>query len=663
MNVSEGLRRASAFHARGDLAGARAEAEKLLAAHPGNIVVLQFLGVVYCQAGNPARGAELLRRALQIDPTSQGIRLNLGRALYDVGDFDAATAVCEGSAASGSPEILRMRADILKAAGRLQEAIACYEVLVGLQVDDFGLWNNLGNARHEAGDTEGALDALKRARAIDPASPVAHLNLGRVLTSLDRHEDVVAELTEAARLAPRDPQILLDLAKALNRVGRSADALLPIAEAARADRANAEIFTVMGDIFSNIPDLAKAEQAYRFALATDAVFAPAYLNLGILLEQANRVDELRQLIDGMVAKGGQAAELDYLRALVLRRENRLEEALSLVRTVETSALDIATRASFVGQVADRLGDVDTAFSAFQEMNIFSASTPPGKYFSGTQASEELSQLARIVQPDWFRKWPAIALEQTKPSPAFLVGFLRSGTTLLDTVLMGHSGTHVLEEEPLLAKVRTALGDETRLADVGAEEAGTLRARYFEEMERVSTPAPGKLVIDKNPLASLRAPLIHKIFPDARFVFAVRHPCDVVLSCYMQNFKINKAMASFTDLRNAAVYYDAVMSYWHQCQSIFPLRVHTVRYEAMVEDLEQEMRPLLSFLDLAWEDSIMDHQRTAADRGYIRTPSYAQVTEKVYSRARGRWERYRTYMEPALPILAPWVERFGYEPLD
>jgi hypothetical protein len=176
------------------------------------------------------------------------------------------------------------------------------------------------------------------------------------------------------------------------------------------------------------------------------------------------------------------------------------------------------------------------------------------------------------------------------------------------------------------------------------------------------PPPGALVIDKLPLNILRTPLIRRLFPDARLIFAQRHPCDAVLSCFMQNFKINRAMASFLTLPNSALLYDRVLGYWFQSLELLSLCVHTVRYESMVSDLESEVRPLLEFLDLPWEDAILDHQRTAAGRGYIRTPSYSQVTERIYDRARGRWESYREHMRDVLPILAPWVERLGYDPI-
>ena len=123
------------------------------------------------------------------------------------------------------------------------------------------------------------------------------------------------------------------------------------------------------------------------------------------------------------------------------------------------------------------------------------------------------------------------------------------------------------------------------------------------------------------------------------------------------------MSAFLKLETAALFYDAVMQHWERAREVLPLNVHTIRYEDMVEDLEGELRPLIDFVGVGWDDSLLEHQKTAKDRGYIRTPSYAQVTEKIYTRSSGRWTKYRAHLEPILPVLAPWVERFGYEPLE
>jgi hypothetical protein len=169
----------------------------------------------------------------------------------------------------------------------------------------------------------------------------------------------------------------------------------------------------------------------------------------------------------------------------------------------------------------------------------------------------------------------------------------------------------------------------------------------------------RMIVDKFPLNLVRVPFIYLLFPDARFIMVERHPCDVVLSCYMSRFQTNRATVQFHDLPSAARLYDVSMQVWTKAETLLPLRVHRVRYERMVDDLASEIRPLLSFLDLPWRPNVLDNQRIAMQRAHVPTASYAQVTEPIYGRARGRWQRYRQFLEPVLPILAPWAERMGF----
>jgi hypothetical protein len=364
---------------------------------------------------------------------------------------------------------------------------------------------------------------------------------------------------------------------------------------------------------------------------------------------------------GLIEEHGVAcAEARYLRALLLRREGRNEEALTAAEAADDNgAVAPNMRHSLLGQLADRLGQPDRAFAEFTAMHQAMAS---GGTYSGEEGWREVAEWTDELAARLDRGWPSVDVPGDPPAPAFLIGFMRSGTTLLDTMLMGHSGTHVLEELPIMGSLARRLGTPSAAADVASPEAVQLRDAYFAELQRLASPPRGKLVIDKFPMAGLHAPLIHRLFPQARIIFSLRHPCDVVLSCFMQNFRLSKTMASFLTIENAARYYDAVMRFWTLARERLPLSVHTVRYEALLDDRESELRHLTDFLGLAWEQTLLDHQRTAAERGYIRTPSYHQVTEGIYRGASGRWQRYAEQMAPALPILAPWVERFGYEPI-
>jgi hypothetical protein len=155
------------------------------------------------------------------------------------------------------------------------------------------------------------------------------------------------------------------------------------------------------------------------------------------------------------------------------------------------------------------------------------------------------------------------------------------------------------------------------------------------------------------------PIIRRLFPDARIILALRHPCDVVFSCFATNFKLNDGMSSFLRLDSAAELYDLSFANFEKAQSLFKLPVHRTIYENVVSNRETELESLLDFLGLNWSDKVLDHEATALSRGRIKTASYAQVVQPIYSQSAGRWTNYRKQLEPILPVLAPWIGKLGY----
>jgi hypothetical protein len=226
--------------------------------------------------------------------------------------------------------------------------------------------------------------------------------------------------------------------------------------------------------------------------------------------------------------------------------------------------------------------------------------------------------------------------------------------------MSHPQVEVLEEEPTVKHATDALGGFERLASASPEMLKRGRDTYFETARTRTPLVPGNLLIDKNPLGMNSLPAIYRLFPQARIILALRHPCDVVLSCFVTNFKLNDGMANFLRLDTAAELYDLSFRYFERAREVLDARVHTIFYEKIVEDRQGELRPLFEFLGLDWHDSVLDHQSTALDRGHIKTASYAQVVEPIYKRSAGRWQNYRKHLEPVIPVLQPWIEKFGYE---
>jgi hypothetical protein len=247
-------------------------------------------------------------------------------------------------------------------------------------------------------------------------------------------------------------------------------------------------------------------------------------------------------------------------------------------------------------------------------------------------------------------------------PVFLLGFPRSGTTLLEQILISHPQVQSFGEHTALSNtcIDFYMNEDgiDRLAALDEVGASVRRAAYWREVAQFGTFQEGAVLLDKLPLNSVFLPAIAKIFPRARILFALRDPRDVVLSCFQQRFGMNTAMYQLRSLESAARYYDLVMKLAMAARERGSFELREVRYEDVVADLEGEARATLAFMSLEWDPAVMTYREEARER-FIRTPSVAQVVEPLYTRAQGKWRNYETHLAPVRPILDEWAARFGY----
>lgn len=654
------LREALGLARGGQLAAARARAEAALVRSGGHGAVHAFLGMLRCQSGDLAGGIPHLRRALAATPDDLTITTNLAAALVGTGAFAEAAELCSEvrSARDPSLRLWRLRGYALQQLDDHQGAARAYRRVVAAAPGDCETWNNLGNALAASGDLAEAVTALERAAALDPASGPIQLNVASTLAQAGRLEEAVAVLRRFVAVNPQDSKALVELAALLRHLYRDEEALEVLQRAVAASPGDAELRVQLGEELMAVLRLGDAERALHEALGIAPGHPRAHLQLALLLEHTNREAELPDLLRAAEQAGVDETPVQFIRALLCRRERRFEDGLAIVERLPPD-FEPLRRAQLEGQFRDRLGDADGAFAAFAEMNRQFALDPSQPERRAAADRERLRRDAALVTAEWYRRWSPAAPDAGRRPPVFLVGFPRSGTTLLDTMLMGHPDVQLLEEQPPLRLTEERLGGLERLPELEAEEIAALRDFYFERVADLVELRPEALLVDKSPLHMNKAPLIHRLFPDARFILALRHPCDVVLSCFITGFRLNDAMANFISLETAAEYYDLSFGHWSNCAEVMPLAVHPVRYEEVVEDAERQLRPLLEFLGLEWRAEVVDHSRTARARGLISTASYAQVTEGLYRRAAGRWERYRAHLGPVLPVLTRWAGRLGY----
>lgn len=541
------------------------------------------------------------------------------------------------------------------------------------------------------GDLDRARALAEEALASAP-SPEWHHLLGLIHCRLGNAAAGVEQLQAAARGRPGNAAFQVMLARALVDAGRGAELLTmpepgPItsqatlalwqarAEAAAAvgDRQRAvqawsilcganpsevRAWVNLGRSHLALSQYADAEAAFLRALAAAPTNIDALSELGLTYHRTNQYARLASMLDKAADEGVAKDNLAYLWSLRSYREGKLDLAREQLKSAPEGK-DAARILRLRAKIADAAGDPGQAFDAATAMNQsvpgFRSWLDRAHVYRG-----RLKQLGLAMTREWAAGIKQLDAGEQRASPIFLVGFPRSGTTLLDTLLMGHPDLAVLEEISALPDASSGSGTLVELPAWPLAELQNVRDRYLTQIARHSAFGDAKRLVDKFPLNMQAAPLIHAAFPNSPVVFVQRHPCDAVLSGFMRNFEPNLGMASFLDLEAAADLYDSLLSIWTTSVELLGMNVQTVVYERLVEEPEPVLRTLLQSLDMEWDERVLNHRATARLRGPISTDSYGRIAEPISASAVGRWRNYREQLEPVLPVLLPWANRLGYE---
>lgn len=458
-----------------------------------------------------------------------------------------------------------------------------------------------------------------------------------------------------------------ELAHIHHKQGDTATALAWLDAGEQALPEEASLPYYRGRILSNCQDLTGEADCYRRAIARKPDHAHAHYALIRTLEKQNDLAGARQAQADAAAILGTTPQLTATAARLALRQGDAESARRHLEGLAWDALDAESRQDtlfLAGQVHDRLGETERAIACFTEGNAHLAATDRAQRADAATFHRRLDRLHAWLQPDQLADWPA---PQPGPAdartPIFLVGFPRSGTTLLEVALASHTGAVVLEEKPVVGQLVAALNEQPSgfpdaIFGLGPQQVAELRQRYVDVRASYLAAGESRLVVDKLPLNIQHAALLYRLFPEAKFIFALRHPADAVLSCFMQDFTPNMAMNNFYSLADATHTYDRVMGLWQRYLALLPLPVATVPYEALIADFNAIIAGALDFLGLPWDPAVARyHERATADA--IHTPSYAQVAQPLYDRARYRWQRYQDAFGDHLATLRSWAAWFGY----
>jgi len=258
-------------------------------------------------------------------------------------------------------------------------------------------------------------------------------------------------------------------------------------------------------------------------------------------------------------------------------------------------------------------------------------------------------------------------DSTSPSPVFLIGFLRSGTTLTQEILDTHDKVFISDETDLIYSLRDELNSITNTQASTHEQLNTLtsadlqhlREYYWKKaQDRYGSSINNKLFIDKTTMNTFDLGLINCIFPDAKVVFIMRDPRDVCLSCFMQIMVPTAVTTHLFDWEKSATLYAQTMTWWMHIKETMSLEYIELKYEDIINEFEPTLRKTFNFLDLEWNAESKNFHKHAAKK-FIATPSYNQVSQPLYSSSLAKWKHYENEFTPVIEKLQPFITAFNY----
>ncbi|HEX6259287.1 MAG TPA: sulfotransferase [Woeseiaceae bacterium] len=581
------------------------------------------LGLVLLNLKRPAEAADMLRNAVRLDPQLELAWFNLGKALAMLGFGREADEAFEKSFALNPVRRKLAHAAEHHKEGRLEEAERIYREVVRDHPDNVDALRMLGRIALSAGRNADAERLFRRAVKLAPDYAGAVTDLGRVLKEQNHFDEAIECFEKVIELEPDNAQAHFQLA------GTLAPASLTY----------------------------RAIECYRRALELQPKFPGAMLGLGHVLKTVGRQDEAiaayRECIRMRPDNGESYWSLANLKTYCLTDDDIAAMGKSLAREELTNQSRVNLLYALAKAHEDR-GDFNGAWEYYRQGNDTQRML---EKYDPVQTEVIHDAIIEVFDSELLRAKSGAG--NPDPSPIFIIGLPRSGSTLIEQILASHSMVEGTSELPYVGRVATSLNrnraDGINYPEAVRElEAGHLHAlgQQYLELAAMHRTEGKPRFIDKMPNNFPAVGFLDLVLPNAKIIDVRRHPLDACLSCYRQLFAKGQTFTyDLIDIGEYFLEYERMMNHWH---SVLPGKVITVQYEELVGDFDTQVQRLLAHCELPFEETCLRFYETERP---VRTASSEQVRQPIHSRSIGFWKNYEDKLAELREVLAPSLARY------
>ncbi|MEW6999157.1 sulfotransferase [Colwelliaceae bacterium BS250] len=606
---------------QGDLAGAEELYLNVLKQDENNQFALNLLGVVCINKNDQAQAEIYLTKALTVNNQDPETYNNLGLVYKELKRFPQAQQMFEFSLKLNpkQPIILNNLGNILASLNQHDKAVYCFDSALKINNRYVDCLNNLTQSLKALGQFEKAIQVIEYAIKLEPNRSELLNSLGEIYNSITEY-DKASDLLKQAIAVDDNIVAKINLSTSLKQLGFEQQALDLLNEVIAVEENNSEALNHLGVLYEQLGDFDSAALNFRLSIKHTPNHASSFYQLSKLKKQRLSVEEIAKLTQ-LIADDSQIALFKFSYYLALACES------------------------------DKAKDYDQAIEYFIKGKAIKARSNP---FDVAKNKAYLDSLNGLFEHQNNRQEPANKFQKNndkkaQPTPIFIVGMPRSGTTLTEQILASHSNVVGAGE---LGFINDIAKQAVRLTNtpypqcikkLNATQCEELRELYLSKvLQRFEVT---EYFVDKNPLNYNSVGFIATIFPDANFIYCKRDAMDNCISIFKLPFDDNQTYShDLTALGQHYLQHIELMDYW---QGIYPDRILTVNYEDTVADVTAQIKRLTSFVGLDFQDSMLNFHQT---KRIIMTPSAEQVRQPIYASSVGSWQRYGDALKPLLESL-------------
>jgi len=432
---------------------------------------------------------------------------------------------------------------------------------------------------------------------------------------------------------------------------------------------NPGVNALLAKVLMRYNQLEEAKDCYRLGMKRESNRNHSLLGLAKVAEFQSDFEQAWQCIEQMSHSESVRHDSLLLQAKLYRRQKHYDQALKCLEQCASENSQTISLASYWyerGRLHDKTKDYEQAMQAFQEANAIARRNTPGYNHSDVVSFHK--KLKVFFKRDRLTHLPVLDKDLQATQPLFILGFPRSGTSLTEKILTAHSQVNAGGELPFIQDLSISAKDILKseldypgcLMDLalGNQQSviSSMQADYLAKSNLRNLQDPNKKYFtDKMPLNENHLGLINSVFPRSPKIHVIRHPLDVVLSNFFTELTHGNFQAQ--DIRTAAQHYALTMEMVFHYRNELDSNYYPLHYERLVDDVKNEVKDLLSFVGLSFEKECLDFYQ---DKNHTKTASYAQVTQPLYDSSKFRYKPYLQYLDPAIEVLEPIIEKLGYK---